>query len=53
MVVHDDRALLALQGPAAAKVLQAMTKQDLSKFYFGNFARFDVAGLPCWVTRTG
>jgi hypothetical protein len=53
MDVHDDRALLALQGPSAAKVLQGMTKQDLSKFYFGNFARFDVAGVPCWVTRTG
>jgi len=53
MDVHDDRGLLALQGPSAAKVLQAMTKQDLSKFYFGNFARFEVAGVPCWVTRTG
>ncbi|KAI8462982.1 MAG: hypothetical protein J3K34DRAFT_389317 [Monoraphidium minutum] len=53
MEVHDDRALLALQGPSAAKVLQGMTQQDLSKFYFGNFARFDVAGAACWVTRTG
>jgi aminomethyltransferase len=53
LTVHDDRALLALQGPSAAKVLQSMTQQDLSKFYFGNFARFDVAGIPCWVTRTG
>lgn len=53
MEVHDDRALLALQGPSAMKVLQGMTKHDLSKFYFGNFARFDVAGIPCWVTRTG
>jgi aminomethyltransferase len=51
--VHDDRALLALQGPAASKVLQGLTAFDLSKFYFGNFARFEVAGAPCWVTRTG
>ena len=53
MEVHDDRGLLALQGPAAAKVLQGLTQQDLSKLYFGNFARFDVAGAACWVTRTG
>lgn len=51
--VHDDRGLLALQGPAAAKVVQALTPHNLAKLYFGNFARFDVAGVPCWVTRTG
>lgn len=53
MTVHDDRGLLALQGPSASKVVQALTSKDLSKFYFGNFDRFDVAGIPCWVTRTG
>lgn len=54
MHVHDERALLALQGPAAMPALQALAKgQDLSKFFFGMFGRFDVAGIPCWVTRTG
>jgi aminomethyltransferase len=53
MTIHDDRGLLALQGPSASKVLQGLTAKDLSKFYFGNFDRFDVDGIPCWVTRTG
>ncbi len=26
---------------------------DLSKFYFGAFAVTDLAGIPCFVTRTG
>jgi len=54
--VHDDRGLLALQGPSAMPVLQSLVKAsdiDLTKFYFGNFARFDIKGIPCWVTRTG
>jgi aminomethyltransferase len=60
MEVHDDRSLLAVQGPKAAEVLGALgvkkdgTAFDLSKFYFGNFARVEVGGgLECWVTRTG
>jgi aminomethyltransferase len=53
MTVHDDRGLLALQGPSAMPVLQKMTQHDLSKFYFGMFAKFDIKGVPCWVTRTG
>lgn len=51
--IHDERGLLALQGPKAASALQALTKADLSKMYFGNFAIFDVAGVSCFVTRTG
>jgi aminomethyltransferase len=59
MAVHDDRALLAVQGPKAAEVLSALgvtqsgAPFDLSKFYFGNFARVEVGGIPCWITRTG
>jgi aminomethyltransferase len=53
-IQHDDRSLLALQGPASHEVLQGLVKGlDLNKFYFSNFARVDVAGVPCWVTRTG
>lgn len=51
--VHDERGLLAVQGPAAVEALQKIVKEDLSKFYFSNFKRFDVAGVPCFVTRTG
>lgn len=53
MEVHDDRSLLALQGPKAAAVLQTLTGADLSKLLFSHFARIDVGGSPCWVTRTG
>ncbi len=53
LTVHDDRGLLALQGPSAASVLQALTQKNLSTFYFSQFDRFDIAGIPCWVTRTG
>ena len=53
MHIHDERALLALQGPKAASALQGLTKLDLSKFYFGAFAMVDLAGIPCFVTRTG
>jgi hypothetical protein len=33
--------------------MQALTKTDLSKFYFGSFAVMDLGGVPCFVTRTG
>lgn len=53
MEVHDDRSLLALQGPQAAAVLQQHMKEDLDKFYFSQFMKTDVKGIPCFVTRTG
>lgn len=53
MTVHDDRSLLALQGPAAVEALQALTKADLSKQYFSSFHTFEAAGVPIWATRTG
>lgn len=53
MEVHDDRSLLALQGPKAASVLQPLTSVDLSKLYFSGFVKVDVGGAPCFVTRTG
>jgi aminomethyltransferase len=33
-VISDKYALLALQGPSAAKVLQGLAKEDLKDFYF-------------------
>lgn len=53
MDVHDDRSLLAVQGPAAPEAVQALTKDDLSTLYFGMFRKLDIGGVPCWVTRTG
>ncbi|KAF5181261.1 Aminomethyltransferase protein [Thalictrum thalictroides] len=51
--IHDERSLLALQGPLAAPVLQHLTKDDLSKVYFGEFRMMDVNGVHCYITRTG
>jgi len=49
----DDYALIAIQGPAAAGILGALTSLDLGamKYYAGGFG--SVAGRPCWVARTG
>ena len=53
--VHNDRALLALQGPDAAAVLAPLAPAlDLPTLFFSHFARAPVAGSPdVWVTRTG
>lgn len=51
--IHDERSLLALQGPLAAPVLQHLTKEDLSKLYFGEFQILDINGARCFLTRTG
>ncbi|KAM7271887.1 hypothetical protein ACFE04_031101 [Oxalis oulophora] len=51
--IHDERSLLALQGPLAGPVLQKLTKEDLSKFYFGEFKMLDINGVHCFLTRTG
>jgi aminomethyltransferase len=51
--VHDERSLLALQGPLAPEVLQKLTSEDLSKIYFGDFKILDINGSECFLTRTG
>jgi aminomethyltransferase len=47
-----ERALLALQGPEAAAVMSALAP-GAEKLGFMSFATISVAGLPCWVTRSG
>ena len=49
----DDYALIAVQGPASAGILGALTDLDLGamKYYAGAFG--SVAGAPAWVARTG
>lgn len=42
-----------IQGPLAAPVLQHLTKDDLSKLYFGEFRVLDINGSHCFLTRTG
>jgi len=48
-----DRALLALQGPKAAAVLQALTATDLAAHRFMASAPMKVAGIDCMVSRSG
>ncbi|KAI3680516.1 hypothetical protein L6452_35287 [Arctium lappa] len=51
--IYDERSLLALQGPLAGPTLQHLTKEDLSKMYFGEFRIIDINGAKCFLTRTG
>jgi aminomethyltransferase len=46
-------ALVALQGPAAARILERLTPLSLSALKTFRFARTEVAGLPALVSRTG
>ncbi|XP_072507145.1 aminomethyltransferase, mitochondrial isoform X2 [Notamacropus eugenii] len=49
-----DNALIALQGPSTAQVLQAGVSDDLRKLTFMTSAVMDVFGVPgCRVTRCG
>ena len=48
----DDRALLALQGPAAAKVLSRFAP-DCRRLSFMTAARFSIDGTECLVARSG
>ena len=50
--LFDSRALLALQGPQAAAVL-ARLAPEVSQMTFMNFARVAVAGIDCYVSRSG
>lgn len=47
-----DRALLALQGPAAATVLGHLAPEAAGMAFMA-FRRLDIAGIPCLVSRSG
>ncbi len=51
--ISDEIALLALQGPEAARILQKHTDTDLSqiKYYEHRFGK--VAGVDAYISRTG
>src|SRR3954466_8785909 len=51
--VSDSMALLALQGPRAAEILQTLTKSDLSQIKYYHFTEGEVAGMPMIISRTG
>jgi aminomethyltransferase len=48
-----DRALLALQGPAAAGVVSALGEPGLAAMPFMSFAVCRLAGVDCWIWRSG
>jgi aminomethyltransferase len=49
---HEDRALLALQGPAAATVM-ARLSPEAAALPFMAIAAFNLAGADCLVSRSG
>jgi aminomethyltransferase len=49
---HEDRALLALQGPSAATVLGRIGA-DAAQLPFMGVAPVTLAGIPCLISRSG
>ena len=49
----ERRALLALQGPKAANVLQKLTDVDLTDIHFMTFHQMTLGGVACYVMRGG
>ncbi|MCU1730910.1 MULTISPECIES: glycine cleavage system aminomethyltransferase GcvT [unclassified Pseudomonas] len=50
--LFEERALLALQGPAAVKVLERLAPQ-VASMTFMQFARVQLLGEDCFVSRSG
>ena len=49
----DDYALLAVQGPRAAAIVQTLTGAKLDAIKYYHFAEGTVAGIQCIISRTG
>lgn len=49
----DDFAQIAIQGPAAEKVLQGLTEADLAEIKYYRFVEGKVSGIPSLIARTG
>jgi aminomethyltransferase len=49
----DGCALLAVQGPRAAAIVQSLADARLDTVKYYHFARGSVAGVPCNISRTG
>jgi aminomethyltransferase len=47
-----DRGLLALQGPSSAEVMQRLCPEAVA-LSFMSAAQVAIAGVPCWVSRSG
>jgi aminomethyltransferase len=46
-------ALLAVQGPRAAEIVQLLTETSLAAIKYYHFTEGRVAGIPCIISRTG
>ncbi len=51
--ISDDIGLLALQGPTAEATMQGLTDLELPKLEYYHFTTGRVAGVDCFVSRTG
>lgn len=51
--VSDDIGLLAMQGPQAQEILQALTPKALDEIKYYWFTETTVAGIPMTLSRTG
>lgn len=49
----DDYALLAIQGPKAVEIVQALTGAKLGLVKYYHFTEGTVAGVNCLISRTG
>jgi len=49
----EQTALLAIQGPRAAEIVQSLADTDLSKLAYYHFCEGRIAGMPCLFSRTG
>jgi aminomethyltransferase len=51
--LSDEIAMLAVQGPKAAEILNKVTEEDITKVERFHIAETTIEGLPCYATRTG
>jgi aminomethyltransferase len=51
--ISSDVALLAVQGPRSEALLQSLTDTDLSRIKYYHFEVGSVAGVECFISRTG
>ena len=49
----DDYALIAVQGPRAAEIVQSLTGAKLGAVKYYHFVEAPVAGVHCLISRTG
>lgn len=52
LLQHPDRALLALQGPAAAAAIAPLCPEAASLPFMG-VCEADLGGIPAWISRSG